>query len=118
MVDAFLAAARDGDFDGLIALLDPDVVLRADEGAATPPGYREVRGAENVANQALTFARAGGEDAVPRPVLVNGAVGVVGTRAGRPASVLGFTVTDGKIAAIDILADPDRLARLDLTVLD
>lgn len=118
VVDAFLAAAREGDFDGLIALLAPDVVLRADEGAATPLGYREVRGAENVANQALTFARSGGEDAVPRPVLVNGAVGVVGTRAGRPASVLGFTVTDGKIAAIDILADPTRLSQLDLTALD
>ncbi|MFD7502122.1 RNA polymerase sigma factor SigJ [Streptomyces sp. NPDC059850] len=118
VVDAFLAAAREGDFGGLIALLAPDVVLRADEGAATPLGYRELRGAESVANQALTFARSGGEDAVPRPVLVNGAVGVVGTRAGRPASVLGFTVTDGRIAAIDILADPTRLAQLDLTALD
>lgn len=118
VVDAFLAAAREGDFDGLIALLDPDVVLRTDFGAAAPVAFREVRGAEGVANQALTFARTGGEDSVPRPVLVNGAVGVVGTRAGRPASVLGFTVTDGKIAAIDILADPDRLARLDLTMLD
>jgi len=120
VVDAFLAAARDGDFDGLVALLDPDIVLRADFGAAAPVGFREVHGAADVADQALTFARAGGEGegSVPRPALVNGAVGVVGTRAGRPFSVLGFTVTDGKIAAIDILADPDRLARLDLTVLD
>ncbi|WP_063736459.1 RNA polymerase sigma factor SigJ [Streptomyces sp. RTd22] len=118
VVDAFLAAARDGDFDGLVALLDPDIVLRADFGAAAPLAFREVHGAADVANQALTFARAGGEGSVPRPALVNGAVGVVGTRGGRPFSVLGFTVTDGKIAAIDILADPDRLARLDLTVLD
>ncbi|MBL1098754.1 hypothetical protein JK363_19215 [Streptomyces sp. 205] len=95
VVDAFLAAARAGDFEGLIALLDPEVVLRADYGAASAPASREVRGATAVANQALTFSRVGGSGTVARPALVNGAVGVVSSRAGRPFSVLGFTVTGG-----------------------
>ena len=111
VVDAFLAAARDGDFDALLAVLDPDVVLRAEHAGAS----REVRGAPAVAGSALSFAWLA-ESA--RPVLVNGAAGVVAAPHGHPFSVLGFTVTRGKIVEIDILADPGRLRRLDLTDLD
>ncbi|AQW48026.1 RNA polymerase sigma factor SigJ [Streptomyces violaceusniger] len=117
VVGAFLAAARDGDFEGLISVLDPDVVLRADYGPAPAPAPREVRGAAAVADQALTFSRLSGPGLLARPALVNGAVGVVSSRDGRPFSVLAFTVTDGRIVAIDILADPERLNGLDLTVL-
>ena len=109
-VDAFLAAARDGDFEGLLAVLDPDVVLHADRGP-----HREVHGAQAVASQALTFAHLA---AAGRPALVNGAAGLVAIVRGRPFSVLGFTVSDGRIVEIDVLADPERLARLDLTMLD
>ncbi len=116
VVDAFLAAARGGDFDALVSVLDPDVVLRADRGAAG--GSVEVRGPAAVANQALTFSRLGAGGGVVRRALVNGAAGVVGTRDGRPFSVLGFTVAGGRIVEIDILADPARLERLDLAVLD
>jgi RNA polymerase sigma factor (sigma-70 family) len=112
VVAAFLAAARDGDFDALVAVLDPDVVLRADIGAV-PAG--EVRGAEAVASQALGYSQL---DLLVRPALVNGAAGLVATRDGQPFSVGGFTVRDGKIVEIDIFADPARLAELDLTILD
>src|SRR5436190_5062126 len=112
VVEAFLAAARDGDFDRLVAVLDPDVVLRVDLGAA---GSREVRRAEAVAGQAVTYSQLG---LVMQPVLINGAVGLVTTREGRPFSIQGFTVRGGKIAEMDILADPERLSQLDLTVLD
>jgi RNA polymerase sigma factor (sigma-70 family) len=113
VVDAFFAAARDGDFDALVAVLDPDVVLRAD-GSAIPAGTaRLVRGAEAVAGQALRFRRAGA-GGVARPVVVNGAAGVLVTRDGRPQVLFAFTVTTDHIAAIDILLDPDRLARLSL----
>ena len=115
VVDAFLAAARDGDFDALVAVLDPDVVLRVDRGAGRPGASREVRGAAAVAGQALTFAQLA---ALARPALVNGAAGFVVSQRGRPVSVAGFTVTHGKIAEIDLLADPARLRQLDLTVLD
>jgi RNA polymerase sigma factor (sigma-70 family) len=115
VVDAFLAAARDGDFDALVAVLDPDVVLRVDRGAVRPGASREVRGAAEVAGQALTFAQLA---PLARPALVNGAAGFVVTQHGRPVSVAGFTVTHGKIAEIDLLADPARLRQLDLTVLD
>ncbi|MER8156487.1 RNA polymerase sigma factor SigJ [Streptomyces sp. NPDC094472] len=118
IVNAFLAAAHDGDFEGLISVLDPDVVLRADYGAAPAPAPREVYGAAAVADQALTFSRLSSTGLLARPALVNGAVGVVSSRDGRPFSVLAFTVTDGRIVAIDILADPERLSGLDLTVLD
>jgi RNA polymerase sigma factor (sigma-70 family) len=113
VVEAFLAAARDGDFDRLVAVLDPDVVLRADFGP--PAALREVRGAAAVAGQAETYSRLG---LVMQPALINGAVGLVTTRDGQPFSVGGFTVRDGKIVAIDILADPARLRELDLTILD
>jgi RNA polymerase sigma-70 factor (ECF subfamily) len=114
VVDAFLAAARDGDFGALLAVLDPDVVLRADSGGARPAS-REVHGAQAVAEQALTFSRFARNG---RPALVNGAVGVVTTRDGQPFAVMGCTVVGGKIVEIDVLADPARLRQIDLTILD
>ncbi|MEV5596243.1 sigma-70 family RNA polymerase sigma factor [Streptomyces sp. NPDC052496] len=114
VVDAFLAAARDGDFEGLLAVLDPDVVLRADTGAGFPGLSRTVHGAREVAGRALAFQRfAHGA----RPALVNGAAGVVTVADGVPVSVMGLTVAGGKVVAIDILADPERLRGLKLTVL-
>jgi ketosteroid isomerase-like protein len=115
VVDAFFAAARGGDFDGLVAVLDPDIVLRADWGAVRPGASREVRGAPAVAEGALTFSQFA---PFAQPALVNGAAGVVVAPRGRPVSVMGFTVRGGKIAEIDILADPARLRRLDLAVLN
>ena len=115
LVDAFLAAARDGDFEALLAALDPDVVVRADRGAVVPGGLTEVRGAAAVTEQALLFARL---TETVRPALVNGAAGLVATSRGRLFAVLGFTISGGKIVEIDILADRARLGRLDLAVLD
>jgi RNA polymerase sigma-70 factor (ECF subfamily) len=112
VVDAFLAAAREGDFDALVAVLDPDVVLRADFGGGVT---QELRGAEAIASQAQAYSRRG---LVIRPALINGAVGAVSTLEGRPFSVGAVTVRDGKIVELDFLADPERLAQLDLTVLD
>src|SRR5918996_29821 len=112
VVEAFLAAARDGDFDRLVAILDPDVVLRADFGAA---GSREVRGTAAVAGQAVFYSQLG---LVIKPALVNGAVGVVTTRDGEPFSVGAFTVRGGRIVEMDWLADAERLRELDLTILD
>jgi RNA polymerase sigma factor (sigma-70 family) len=117
VVDAFLAASRGGDFDALLAVLDPDIVLRADRGALPAGASREVRGAPAVAEQTLT----GGFSRLARfaqPALVNGAVGVVVAPGGQPFSVMGFTIRRGKIVEIDILADPERLRQLDLSVLD
>ena len=114
---AFLAAARAGDFDGLVAILDPDVMLRADGGAVPPGVSRVLRGAEAVAAQALAYSRRLGH--LVRPALVNGAPGFVSrTPEGRPFSVVGITVTRGRIVEIDILADPARLRGLNLTELD
>jgi len=111
IVEAFLAAARAGDFGALVGLLDPDVVLRADMGAAAPADLTMlVRGATAVAGRALLFAQPGGSS---EHALVNGAAGVVTRRNGRLVAVLGFTITHGKIVAIDVLADPERLSRLD-----
>jgi RNA polymerase sigma-70 factor (ECF subfamily) len=115
VVDAFFAAARDGDFDALVAVLDPDVVLRSDGGAARPSATVLVRGAAEVAARALTFARLSPH---VRPATVNGVAGVVVAPGGRPFSVMAFTVSGGKVVAIDALADPERLARLDLRGLD
>jgi RNA polymerase sigma factor (sigma-70 family) len=115
VVDAFLAASRDGDFDTLLAVLDPDVVLRIDGGAVRAGLSREVRGARAVAEQTLTFSRL---SPFVRPALVNGAAGVVVAPRGRPFSVMGFTIRGGKIVEIDILADPARLSRLDVSVFD
>ena len=115
VVDAFFTAARGGDLDALVAVLDPDVVLRSDGGAARPGATAVARGALAVARRAITFAQPA---ASVRPALVNGAAGVVVVADGRPFSVMGFTVTNGKIVAINVLADPTRLSRLDLTGLD
>ena len=112
VVDAFLAAAREGDFDALVAILDPDVVLHADLGGGVT---QEIRGAEAVARRAQAFSRL---DLLVRPALINGAVGAVSMRDGRPFSVGAVTVRDGRIVELDFLSDPERLARLDLTVLD
>ena len=109
IVDAFLAAAREGDFDGLLAVLDPDVVRRADVGR----GVDIVRGAEQVAAQARQFGRDAQLD--QRRALVNGAPGCVTFRDGRPFSVMAFEIAGGRIVALDILADRDRLAALDLS---
>jgi RNA polymerase sigma factor (sigma-70 family) len=108
VVDAFVAAAREGDFEALVAILDPDVVLRADFG----PMSREVRGAEAVARQAMGYSQIG---LVTHPVLINGVAGMVSTRGGHPFSVGAVTVREGRIVEMDILADPERLSRLDLT---
>jgi RNA polymerase sigma-70 factor (ECF subfamily) len=113
VVDAFLAASREGDFDQLVAVLDPDVVLRADFGHAGES--RVVRGAREVAGQALFYAQFGLE---LRPVLVNGAVGMVTFQNGEPFSLGAVTVRGGRIVELDFLADPERLRELDLTVLD
>ncbi len=115
VVDAFLAAARDGDFDALVAVLDPDVVLRADGGAVRAGVSHEVRGARAVAGQALLWTRV---DLTMRRALINGAAGMVTIRHGQPFSVSAVTVRGGKIVEFDILADPERLAQLDLTVLE
>jgi RNA polymerase sigma-70 factor (ECF subfamily) len=112
VVEAFLAASRGGDFDALLALLDPDVVVRADGAAVAAGASREVRGAPAVAGTFVGRAR------FARPALVDGAVGAVWAPGGRPRFVFGFTVEDGMIVAIDILADPERLGELDLTLLD
>jgi RNA polymerase sigma factor (sigma-70 family) len=115
VVNAFLTAAHEGDFDALVAVLDPDVVLRADGGAARPDATVEVHGARAVAERALMFARL---HEYVRPALVNGVAGVVVAPGGQPFSVMAFTVAGGRIVAIDALADPERLSRLDLTMLD
>ena len=116
VVDAFLAAAREGDFEALVAVLDPDVVLRADGGLTAPS--RRVQGAEVVARQASMFARANLDVLTVHRALINGAAGVVSLRDGKPFSVGAFTIKDRKIIEVDFLVDPERLARLDLKVLE
>src|SRR5918999_3681858 len=108
VVDAFLAASREGDFDALLAILDPDVVLRADG----PDAPRHLRGAPAVVSQASRFA---GLARFARPALVNGAAGVVVAPGGRPFAVIGITVAHGKIVEMDVFADPKRVRDLDLT---
>ena len=110
--EAFLAAAREGDFEALVSLLHPDVVFRVDRG---PLGGRVTRGARAVADQAQSFAHLA---EFARPALVNGAAGFVVIRNGRPFSVAGITVAGDRITEVDLLGDPKRLAELDLTVLD
>jgi RNA polymerase sigma-70 factor (ECF subfamily) len=111
-VDAFFAASRDGDFAALLAVLDPDVVLRSDGGPSRPAAAGLVRGADRVAAQAIGYGRFA--DAI-RPAVVNGAAGAVVAPRGRPVSVMAFTVRDGRILGIDVLADPQRLRALGLT---
>jgi RNA polymerase sigma-70 factor (ECF subfamily) len=115
LVDAFLAAARDGDLEALLEVLDPDVVLRLDRGALPVSAAREFQGAGAVVEQATNFVRLARS---ARPVLVNGAAGFVVAPRGRPVAVAGFTVAHGRIVEIDVLADPARLRELDLTALD
>jgi RNA polymerase sigma factor (sigma-70 family) len=115
VLDAFLAAAREGDFEGLLKVLDPDVVLRADQGAASIGGSRVVRGAANVARQAQAFSRL---DIDVRPALVNGAVGTVTLRDGQPFAIAGFTIRNRQIVEMDVFADPERLSELELEILD
>jgi RNA polymerase sigma-70 factor (ECF subfamily) len=113
VVEAFLAAARNGDFDALVAVLDPDVVLRADGGLT---GFSQrLQGAETVAGQALLWSRV---DLTMRRALVNGAAGMVTYLHGRPFSIAAVTVKNGSVAEIDFLTDPERIARIDLRVLD
>ena len=114
-VEAFLAASREGEFGALLAVLDPDVVVRIDGGAARAGLSREVRSARAVAEQTLTFSVL---SPFVRPALVNGTAGVVVAPHGRPFAVMGFTLRREKIVEIDVLADPARLRRLDLPVLD
>jgi RNA polymerase sigma factor (sigma-70 family) len=112
VIDAFLAASRNGDFAALLAILDPDVVLRADHAAVHMGASEEVRGVSNVARE---FS---GRAQVAQPALVNGAIGLVWAQGGLPRVVFSLTITGGKIIAIDLLADPERLRKLDLTVLN
>ncbi|MEU8843181.1 sigma-70 family RNA polymerase sigma factor [Streptomyces roseus] len=109
VVDAFLTAARGGDLDALVDLLDPDVVARSDGGALRPSSIR--RGATDVASNAITFARFA---AAAVPVLVNGIPGALALAEGKPVSLMAFTVRGGRIVALDILTDPQRLALIDL----
>ena len=112
VVDAFLAASRRGDFEALLAVLDPDVVLRADGAAVRAGAASEVRGAAAVAGTFSGRARAA------QPAIVNGAVGLVWAPHGEPRVAFGFTIVDGKIVAIDLVADPGRLGELDLVMLE
>jgi ketosteroid isomerase-like protein len=114
VVDAFFRAARGGDFDALVGLLHPDVVLRSDFGGRRPAAP-VTRGRAAVARQALAGALPAAQ---LRPALVNGAAGAVVTVGGRPFAVLGFTVTDGRIVEIDAIADPDRVRRVAAAVLN
>jgi len=117
VIDAFLAAARGGDFEALLRVLDPEVVARADAGAGPSilGRSREIRGAREVARQAMAFRQlAPGA----RPALVNGSAGLVVFTGDRPFAVLGFTIRRGRITELDILADPDRLAELDLAAVE
>jgi RNA polymerase sigma factor (sigma-70 family) len=108
-VDAFFAAGRSGDFDRLVSVLNPNVVLRGDFGPTAPPFH--TAGAESVAKLARSYA---GPDREVRAATVNGAAGAVILVGGRATAVMGFVVRDGRVAAIDVLADPQRIAKLDL----
>ena len=114
VVDAFFAAAHGGDFDALVAVLDPDVVSRIDAGAGALIPSGVLHGAATVARQTLAIASI---SAPKHPVLVNGAAGVVITLGGQPVAVMGFTVSGGKVVEINSIVDPDRIRRLDLSVL-
>jgi RNA polymerase sigma-70 factor (ECF subfamily) len=109
VVDAFFAAARGGDFDALVAVLHPEVVLRADFGPRRAASSTVIHGAPAVARQARLGANPAAE---LHPALVNGAAGVVITMRGRPYAVMAFIVADGRIAEIDVIADPERVRRV------
>ena len=114
VVDAFYAAARQGDLAGLVAVLDPDVVMRSDGGKAHPELSVVLHGPAAVVEHGLRVHQPG---AVIRPVLVNGAAGIVAIVGGQPVAVIGFTISQGKVVEIDVLADAERLGRLDLAAL-
>src|SRR5919108_137688 len=114
VVDAFFAASRDGDFDALVAMLDPDVELRIDGGELRQEASLVLRGAAAVTGHTATYSKL---YPFVRPALVNGTAGAVVAPHGRPFSVMAFTVTNGRITQIDALIDPERLARLDLSIL-
>jgi RNA polymerase sigma-70 factor (ECF subfamily) len=114
VVDAFLAALRGGDFEGLLAVLDPDLVVRTD--VAAPSGApAEVRGAAVWAKQAVAFGHLA---RLVRPALVNGAIGVVMAPGGRLSRALTFTIANGKISEIEVIGDPARLGELDVSIVD
>jgi len=113
VVGAFFTASRDGDFGALVAVLDPDVELRIDGGARRAKASLILRGAHAVADYSSTYAK---HYPFVRPALVNGAAGAVVAPAGRVFSVMAFTVTNGKITQIDVLADPQRLGQLNLAI--
>jgi Sigma-70, region 4 len=113
VVEAFLAAARLGDFEGLVAVLDPDVVLRSDGGAIAGLSAH-VQGAEAVAGRAVMWSRV---DLTMQRALINGAAGMVTFLNGKPFSVAALTITNGKIVELDFLSDPERIAQLDLSAL-
>jgi len=115
VVDAFLTALRGGDFEGLIAVLDPDVLVRIDEAAARPAGPTEIRGAQAWAKGAVAFAQVARS---LQPMLIDGTVGLVWAPGGRLSRVLRFTITNGKIAGADIIGNPARLRKLHLTALN
>jgi hypothetical protein len=115
VVSAFQSASRGGDFEALLALLDPDVVLRADTGALALSGQHLLRGARAVASQALMYQRFA---QFSRLVLVNGVAGLVTAPEGEVFSIMAFTVTEDRITSIEILADPERIRGLDLPPLD
>jgi len=115
VVDKFLAALRAGDFDGLVALLEPDVLVNIDEAAAAPGAAREIRGAATWAKNAIAFSRGA---RFVRPVLVDGSVGAMLAPQGHLSRVLRLTIKEGKIRQVDIIGDPVRLQELDLAVLE
>lgn len=115
VVDKFLAAVRAGDFEGLVAVLDPDVVVHIDEAAAAPGAAREIRGAATWAKNAIAFSRGA---RFVRPVLVDGTVGAMLAPQGHLSRILRLTITEGRIREVDIIGDPARLQELDLAVLE
>lgn len=115
VVDAFLAALRAGDFAGLLAVLDPDVVVRLDSAAGAPGAPREIRGAENWARGAVAFSHMARS---VQPAIVDGTVGLVFVTKGRLTRALTFTIANGKISEAQIIAEPERLQQLDVAVLD
>ena len=115
VLDAFMAAAREGDFEALLEVLDPDVVLRADAGAVSVGSTQIVRGAANLARQASAFSQLG---LVTRPALINGALGTVTLKDGQPFSIAAFTIRNRRIVEMNVYADPERLAQLDPAILE
>jgi len=115
VVDAFLAALRGGDFEGLLAVLDPNVVVQLDSRAAAPGVPREIRGAENWARGAVAFSHLA---RFVQPALINGAAGLVFATRGRLTRALIFTISNGRIVRAEIIAEPARLQQLDIAVLD